>query len=158
MTMRNARPVEILMVEDNPGDVELSIDALHEGKLLNSVHIARDGEQALDFLYKRGKFAEAPTPDIILLDLNMPRMTGIEVLSIIKEDDSIKHIPVVVLTSSEADRDILQSYRLHANCYLVKPVDMEKFLSVIQSFERFWLHLVALPAHEINQEERLANG
>lgn len=146
--MHNARPVEILMVEDNPGDVELSLDALREGKLLNRVHVARDGEEALDFLYKRGAHASAPVPDIILLDLNMPRMSGIEVLSIIKEDDRIKHIPVVVLTSSEADRDVLQSYRLHANCYLVKPVDMEKFLVVMKTFENFWLHVVTLPGKE----------
>lgn len=141
----NPRPIDILMVEDNPGDVELSLDALREGKLLNHVHVARDGEEALDFLYKRGAFTEAPTPDIILLDLNMPRMTGIDVLRIIKEDEALKHIPAVVLTSSEADRDVLQSYRLHANCYLVKPVEMDKFLAVIHTFEHFWLNVVTLP-------------
>lgn len=152
MTTRNARPVDILMVEDNPGDVELSLDALKEGKLLNEVHVARDGEQALDFLYKRGAFTAAPTPDIILLDLNMPRLNGIEVLRIIKGDDQLKHIPVVVLTSSEADRDVLESYRLHANCYLVKPVDVEKFLTVIHTFENFWLNVVTLPPQESPKE------
>lgn len=158
MTTKNARPVDILMVEDNPGDVELSLDALKEGKLLNEVHIARDGEQALDFLYKRGAFTHAPTPDIILLDLNMPRLSGIEVLRVIKEDAGLKHIPVVVLTSSEADRDILQSYRLHANCYLVKPVDVEKFLTIIQTFEHFWLHVVSLPPQESPEEVKYAKG
>ncbi len=156
--MHNARPVEILMVEDNPGDVELSLDALRSGKLLNHIHIARDGEEALDFLYKRGAFAQAPTPDIILLDLNMPRMSGTEVLSLIKEDDTIKHIPVVVLTSSEADRDILDSYRLHANCYLVKPVNVEKFLYVLQNFEHFWLHIVNLPPQTTHEDKQSAHG
>ncbi len=142
---QNPRPVEILMVEDNPGDVELTLDGLNDGKLLNTIHVARDGEQALDFIYKRNEFTAAPTPDIILLDLNMPKMSGIEVLEIIKEDPAIKHIPVVVLTSSEADRDVLQSYRLHANCYLVKPVSVEKFLIILQTFEHFWLNVVTLP-------------
>ncbi len=146
------RPVEILMVEDNPGDVELSMEALRDGRLLNRIHLARDGEEALEFLYKRHHHTQAPTPDIILLDLNMPRMSGIEFLRIIKNEDSLKHIPVVILTSSEADKDVLTSYREHANCYLVKPVDLDKFLAVIKSLAHFWLHVVTLPPETAQME------
>lgn len=143
--MQNPEPIEILLVEDNPGDVELTQEAFLESKVQNRVHVARDGDEALDFLYARGKFAGAPRPDVILLDLNMPRRNGQEVLAIIKNDENMKHIPIVILTSSEAERDILESYRLHANSYIVKPVNLEKFLTVVREVEHFWISVVKLP-------------
>jgi two-component system, chemotaxis family, response regulator Rcp1 len=140
-----APPVEILLVEDNPGDVRLTKEALKEGKVYNNLHWARDGVEALEFLKREGKHAKAPRPDIILLDLNLPKKDGREVLELIKKDSVLKHIPVVVLTTSKAEEDVLRSYELHANCYVTKPVDLEKFIQVVQSIDRFWLTVVTLP-------------
>ena len=142
---RSAPPVEILLVEDNPGDVRLTQEALKEGKVYNNLHWAKDGVEALEFLRRQGKHAKAPRPDIILLDLNLPKKDGREVLAVIKNDADLKHIPVVVLTTSEAEEDVLKSYSLHANCYVTKPVDLEKFIHVVQSIDRFWLTVVTLP-------------
>ncbi len=118
-----------------------------ECKVKNRIHVAEDGEEALDFLYRRGKFRDAVRPDVILLDLNMPRKDGREVLKEIKQDNNLCDIPIVILTSSEADRDIIKSYKLHANCYIIKPVDFEKFLEVVKAIENFWLQIVKLPPH-----------
>ena len=143
---RTAPPVEILLVEDNPGDVRLTKEALKEGKVYNNLHWAQDGVEALDFLKRRGKYANAPRPDIILLDLNLPKKDGRQVLSEIKQDDDLRYIPVVILTTSKAEEDVLKSYHLHANCYVTKPVDLEKFITVVQSIDRFWLTVVTLPS------------
>ena len=140
-----APPVEILLVEDNPADVRLTQEALKEGKVYNNLHWAKDGVEALEFLKRQGKHADAPRPDIILLDLNLPKKDGREVLAQIKRDSELKQIPVVVLTTSEAEEDVLKSYELHANCYVTKPVDLEKFIVVVQSIDRFWLSVVTLP-------------
>ena len=140
-----ATPVEILLVEDNAGDVRLTKEALKEGKVYNNLHWAKDGVEALEFLRREGKHAKAPHPDIILLDLNLPKKDGREVLSEIKSDDQLKHIPVVILTTSKAEEDVLRSYKLHANCYITKPVDLGKFIVVVQSIDRFWLTVVTLP-------------
>ena len=137
--------MEILLVEDNPGDVRLTKEALTEGKVYNNLHWAKDGVEALEFLRREGKYCKAPRPDIILLDLNLPKKDGREVLEIIKSDDHLKHIPVVVLTTSKAEEDVLRSYALHANCYVTKPVDLEKFIVVVKSIDRFWLTVVTLP-------------
>jgi two-component system, chemotaxis family, response regulator Rcp1 len=138
-------PVEILLVEDNPGDVRLTREALREGKVYNNLHWAKDGVEALEFLRREGKHAKAPRPDIILLDLNLPKKDGREVLEIIKGDEQLKYIPVVVLTTSKAEEDVVKSYALHANCYVTKPVDLEKFIVVVKSIDRFWLTVVTLP-------------
>ena len=140
-----APPVEILLVEDNPGDHRLTKEALHEGKVYNNLHWVQDGVEALDFLKQRGKHAKAPRPDIILLDLNLPKKDGRQVLSEIKRDQELRAIPVVILTTSAAEEDVLRSYDLHANCYVTKPVDLEKFIVVVQSIDRFWLSVVTLP-------------
>jgi chemotaxis family two-component system response regulator Rcp1 len=145
MSDETAPPIEILLVEDNPGDVRLTQEALKEGKVYNNLHWAKDGVEALEFLQRGGKHANAPRPDIILLDLNLPKKDGREVLAVIKKDDRLKHIPVVVLTTSKAEEDVLRSYELHANCYVTKPVDLEKFIVVVQSIDRFWLTVVTLP-------------
>ena len=139
------RPVEILLVEDSPGDVRLTKEALKEGKILNHLHVVGDGVEALAFLRQEGSYAGAPRPDLILLDLNLPRKDGREVLESIKEDPDLRRIPVVILTTSSAERDVLQSYDLHANCYVTKPVDLEQFISVVRSVEDFWLTVVKLP-------------
>ncbi len=138
-------PVEILLVEDNPGDVRLTKEVLREGKVYSNLHWAKDGVEALDFLRHRGAHQNAPRPDIILLDLNLPKKDGREVLQDIKSDDTLKHIPVVVLTTSKAEEDVLRSYELHANCYVTKPVDLDKFIVVVKSIDRFWLTVVTLP-------------
>lgn len=138
-------PIDILLVEDNPGDVRLTKEALKEGKVYNNLHWAKDGVEALEFLRREGIHKKAPRPDIILLDLNLPKKDGREVLSVIKSDDQLKNIPVVVLTTSKAEEDVLRSYALHANCYVTKPVDLEKFIVVVQSIDRFWLTVVTLP-------------
>jgi chemotaxis family two-component system response regulator Rcp1 len=139
------RPIEILLVEDNPGDVRLTFEALRESKVRNNLRVARDGVEAMAFLRREGQHADAARPDLILLDLNLPRMDGREVLSAIKSDASLKTIPVVVLTTSRAEQDVLQSYQLQANCYITKPVDLEQFLKVVKSIEDFWLTIVTLP-------------
>lgn len=140
-------PIEILLVEDNPGDARLAKEALKDSKLLNNIHHVEDGEQAMQFLRKEGDYQDAVRPDIILLDLNLPRKDGREVLADIKSDPDLKMIPVVVLTTSEAEQDIVQSYQLHANCYITKPVDLDKFLKIIDSMQEFWLSIVRLPSH-----------
>jgi CheY-like chemotaxis protein len=137
--------VEILLVEDNAGDYRLTQEALREGKVYNTLHWAKDGVEALDFLRRRGAHGNAPRPDLVLLDLNLPKKDGREVLSEIKSDESLKTIPVVILTTSQAEEDILKSYHLHANCYVTKPVDLEKFIVVVQSIDRFWLTIATLP-------------
>ena len=139
------RAIEILMVEDNPGDVRLTREALKGGKVLNQLHVVEDGVAALDFLYRRPPHQNAPRPDLILLDLNLPKMDGREVLAKIKSDDSLKIIPVVVLTTSQAEEDVLRAYRLSANCYVTKPVDLHQFNRIVQAVEEFWLTIVRLP-------------
>lgn len=141
----NGYMIEILLVEDNPGDVRLTQEALKEAKVKNKLHVANDGVEAMEFLRKEGKYENVPRPDLILLDLNMPRKSGIEVLSEIKGDDHLKNIPVVILTVSKNEEDILKSYNLHANCYITKPVDLDQFLNVVKSIEDFWLTIVKLP-------------
>jgi len=140
------KPIEILLVEDNAADVRLTEEALKEGKVRNHLHVARDGMEALDFLHRQGKFKDATRPDLILLDLNLPRRDGREVLADIKNDPGLKMIPVVVLTTSSAEADILKSYKLHANCYITKPVDLEQFVNVVKSIDDFWLTVVKLPS------------
>ena len=142
------RPIEILHVEDSPDDVELTQEGLREGRVRHHLTSVPDGVEALAFLRKQGKYADAPEPDIILLDLNMPRKDGREVLAEIKTDDKLKHIPVVVLTTSQAEQDIMKSYQLHANCYITKPVDLDEFFSVIDSLELFWLTVAKLPSDD----------
>ena len=139
------RPVEILLVEDSPGDVRLTIEALKDARMRNTLHSVSDGVEALAFLRREEPYADKPRPDLILLDLNMPRMDGREVLAEIKADPDLKKIPVVVLTTSQAEQDILQSYNLHANCYISKPVDLDQFIDVVRSIESFWLSIVKLP-------------
>lgn len=138
-------PVEILLVEDNPGDIRLTQVALKDSKVLNRLHVVRDGVEAMAFLRRQGQYANAVRPDMVLLDLNLPRKDGREVLTEIKADDNLKRIPVVVLTTSSADEDILRSYNLHANCYITKPVDLNSFVIIIKSIEHFWFQIVRLP-------------
>lgn len=147
--MRNItppRPIEILMVEDNPGDARLTQEALREGKMRNNLYHAKDGVEALAFLKRQGEHMNAPMPDLILLDLNLPRKDGRQVLAEIKEDPRLRCIPVVVLTTSEAEQDIIRSYELHANCYITKPVDLDKFIQIVGAIENFWLAVVTLPS------------
>lgn len=139
------RPIDILLVEDNPGDVDLAREALGMGKLHNTLHVAPDGVAAMAFLHQSGKYTEVPRPDLIILDLNLPKKDGREVLAEIKGDESLKRIPVVILTTSRAEEDVLKTYNLHANCYITKPLDMKQFLLVVQSIEDFWLSIVVLP-------------
>ena len=144
-TTNMIRPIEILLVEDNPGDVDLTREALDSGKLRNNLHVVNDGEAAMDFLRKQGKHAHAPRPGLVLLDLNLPKKNGREVLAEMKADDYLKRIPVVVLTTSQAEEDILKSYNLHANCYITKPIELAHFVKVVQAIEEFWLTIVELP-------------
>ncbi len=137
--------IEILLVEDNPGDVRLTLEAFKEGKLINNLSVVGDGVEAMAFLRQEGKYTGKPLPDLILLDLNMPRMDGREVLAEIKKDTNLKHIPVVILTTSQAEQDILKSYDLHANCYITKPVDLDQFNAVVKSIQEFWFSVVKLP-------------
>jgi CheY-like chemotaxis protein len=139
------RPVEILLVEDNPGDERLTREALKEGKVYSNLHWVKDGVEAMEFLRREGRYKDVPRPDIILLDLNLPKKDGREVLQDIKNDDELKRIPVVVLTTSKAEEDVLRTYNLHANCYVTKPVDLEKFIVVVKSIDVFWLTVVTLP-------------
>jgi two-component system, chemotaxis family, response regulator Rcp1 len=138
-------PIEILLVEDNPGDARLAKEALKESKLKNNLYIADDGVEAMDFLNKKGKYKDMPRPDLVILDLNLPRKDGREVLNEIKTDDNLKRIPVVILTISKAEEDILKSYNLHANCFISKPIDLDQFIKVVKSIEDFWLTIVKLP-------------
>jgi len=139
------RPIEILLVEDSPADILITREAFEEARLMNAIHVVEDGVQALEFLRREGRYASAPRPDLILLDLNLPRKNGREVLAEIKADESFKIIPVIVLTTSNSSEDILQAYDLHANCYVVKPVGFENFLKAVQSIRNFWFSVVALP-------------
>ena len=143
--MSNSKQVEILLVEDSPGDVRLTQEALGDAKIQNRLNVVNDGIEALAYLHQEGHYGDAPRPDLILLDLNMPRMDGREVLAAVKSQDSLKTIPVVVLTTSEADADILKSYELHASCYITKPVDLEQFIRVVAGIEEFWFSIVKLP-------------
>lgn len=137
--------MEILLVEDNAGDAKLTIEAFKESKISNKITVVQDGIEAMDYLFKKGKYSDATTPDIILLDLNLPKKDGREVLEEIKTNDTLKKTPVIILTTSKAEEDIAKSYDLHANCYILKPFDFEKFLSVVKSIEDFWLTVVKLP-------------
>ena len=142
------KPIEILLVEDNPGDARLAVEALKDNKIRNELYTVEDGVEATNFLRKKGKYSNVPRPDLILLDLNLPKKDGREVLAEIKEDDELKVIPVVVLTISKAEEDILKSYNLHANCFITKPIDLKQFMEVIKSIESFWLSIVKLPPKE----------
>ncbi|WP_424355318.1 response regulator [Methanobacterium sp. MBAC-LM] len=143
---QTVKQIEILLVEDNEGDIGLVEEVFQEAKIMNNLNIAEDGEEAMLFLHKKGKFSNVPSPDIILLDLNLPGKDGREVLKEIKEDNELKRIPVVILTTSKAEEDILKSYNLHANSYITKPVDFDQFIRVIKSIENFWLDIVKLPS------------
>ena len=140
------KPVEILLVEDNEGDVGLIEEVFEEAKIRNNIHVAEDGEEAVLYLRGEGKFSGSPRPDIILLDLNLPKKDGREVLKEIKEDDNLKNIPVVILTTSNAEKDILRAYDLHANAYITKPLDFDQFIRAVGSIENFWLEIVNLPS------------
>ncbi|HLF47673.1 MAG TPA: response regulator [Chitinophagaceae bacterium] len=147
-----SKQIEILLVEDNEGDVVLTLEALQEAKVYNHVHVVRDGEEAIKFLKKQAPYQEAVTPDIILLDINLPKMDGKEVLTEIKKDNRLKTIPVVILTTSEAEKDISYAYHHHANCYITKPVDFSKFMEVVQSIKNFWISIVQLPKPETDDQ------
>jgi len=144
----NPTPIEILLVEDNPGDVRLTVEALKQAHVFNRLHVAKDGVEAMQFLRKEAPFEDAPRPGLVLLDLNLPRKDGREVLAEVKSDPSLRRIPVVVLTTSTAEQDILRTYDLHANCYVTKPVDFSQLLSVLKSVHHFWLAVVSLPDGE----------
>ena len=143
--MENQKIVEILLVEDNPGDARLILDAFKDGRVKNNLHIVDDGVEATDFLFKRNQYQNAPRPDLIILDLNLPKKSGLEVLADIKVDENLKSIPVIILTSSNSEEDVIRSYNLHANCYLAKQMDLNKFFELVKSIEDFWLSLVKLP-------------
>jgi len=145
---KTGRPIDILMVEDNPGDVRLAREAFKEVKVLNELHVVEDGVEALAFLRRQGKYANAVRPELILLDLNLPKKDGREVLAEIKEDPDLRRIPVVILTVSKAEEDIIRTYDLHANCYITKPVDLEGFMKIVRAIEGFWLTIVELPSKE----------
>ncbi|MBF6171864.1 response regulator [Nocardia blacklockiae] len=139
------QPIDVLLVEDDPGDELMTREAFADNKIGNTLHVTRDGEEALDFLYRRGEFADAPRPDLILLDLNLPKYDGRQVLATIKSDAELAHIPVVVLTTSAAEEDILRSYKLHANAYVTKPVDLDQFIAAIKQIDEFFVQVVRLP-------------
>jgi CheY-like chemotaxis protein len=145
MTKSAIRPIEILLVEDSPSDTELTLEALREAKVRNHLSHVEDGVEAMRFLQRQGQYAHAPRPDLIMLDLNLPRKDGREVLAELKADEQLRTIPVVVLTTSRAEQDVLRAYHLHANCYINKPVDFDQFLEVVHSIESFWLFVVTLP-------------
>lgn len=142
--MNAPKPIEILLVEDNPGDIELTQEAFREANIADSLRVVKNGDEALDYLYQRGEYSNVARPDIILLDLNMPGKNGKEVLAIIKEDDALKDIPVIILTSSEAEQEITKSYKLHANAYIVKPLEYQQLLQIIRSVGLFWLSIARL--------------
>ena len=144
-TMTLVKPIDILLVEDNPGDADLAREALEGGKLKNRLFVVGDGEAAMDFLYQAGAYADVPRPDLILLDLNLPRKDGREVLADIKAHKDLKRIPVVILTTSQSEEDVLKSYNLHANCFITKPIDLNQFIKVVRSIEDFWFSIVVLP-------------
>ena len=142
------RPIELLLVEDSPADVRLTEEAFRENRIANNLHVVGDGEAAMVFLRRQGPYVDVPRPDLILLDLNLPRKDGREVLAEIKADDALKTIPVVVLTTSQAEQDILRSYNLNANCYITKPIDLDQFIKVVKAVESFWLTIVTLPPRQ----------
>lgn len=146
--MKNYKIVDVLLVEDNLGDARLAKEALKESKVKNRLYIVNDGVAATDFLFKRNEYKDVPTPDLILLDLNLPKKDGREVLAEIKADNDLRRIPVVILTISKAEEDILKAYNLHANCFITKPLDLDKFMDVVKSIEDFWLTIVKLPNQE----------
>ncbi|WP_293027171.1 response regulator [Natronococcus sp.] len=141
-------PAQLLLVEDNPGDVRLTREAFKQGRIDNDLHTVSDGSDALDFLHQRGEYEDAPRPDLVLLDLNLPRKDGEEVLADLKDDSELQSIPVIILTSSRAEEDIARSYELHANAYLTKPVDPDEFIETVRAFEKFWFSVVRLPPEE----------
>jgi len=141
------KPAEMLLVEDNPGDARLAMEALKDAKVNNNLNWVKDGVEAMTFLRRQGKYTNAPRPDVILLDLNLPKKDGREVLADIKGDDDLRRIPVVILTVSSAEEDIIKTYNLHANCYIQKPLDLGQFIEVVKSIESFWLSIVKLPTH-----------
>lgn len=140
------KSIDILLVEDNPGDADLAREALEDSKINNRLHVVDDGEKAIAFLRREGQYLDMPRPELILLDLNLPRKDGREVLAEIKSDLNLKSIPVVILTTSRAEEDVIKSYNLHANCYITKPIDLNQFLHVVRSIEEFWLSIVVLPS------------
>ena len=146
MELNGPQPIQVLLVEDSPGDIRLTQEALKDSKIHINLHVVRDGEQAMSFLMREGEYADAPRPDLILLDLNLPKKDGREVLAEIKESPTLKSIPVVILTTSASEADILRSYSLHANCYITKPVSLDGFLTVVKSIEDFWMSVVKLPS------------
>lgn len=146
--MNEGRAIEILLVEDNPGDVRLTREALKDAKVSNMLHVVEDGVAALDFLYRRGAYSAVPRPDLILLDLNLPRKNGREVLAEVKQDPRFRAIPVVILTTSQAEEDIVRAYDLHANCYISKPVDFAQFSKIVRTIDEFWLSVVSLPPRQ----------
>ena len=152
MTKFNGRPVEILVIEDNEGDILLTQEAFKAEKIRNNIHVALDGEKAIEFLRKDSEFSDAITPDIILLDLNLPKKDGRQVLKEIKEDNNLKRIPVVIMTSSKSDQDIDKAYKLHANSYMIKPVSLEKFSEVVSAIENFWFTIVVLPDDDTSKK------
>jgi len=141
----NVMPIELLLVEDSEADVRLTMEALREAKVKNRLWVVEDGVEAIEFLRRQGRFTDVPRPDLILLDLNLPRKDGREVLRDIKNDDSLKRIPVVILTTSKSEEDVVRAYDLHANCYITKPVDFNRFMEVVRTIEDFWLTVVRLP-------------
>lgn len=145
MSVNTGKPIDILLVEDNPADVRLTREALKEGKVRNVLSVVQDGVEAMAFLKQTGAYAKESRPDLILLDLNLPKKDGREVLAEIKEDAHLRRIPVVILTTSNAEQDVIRTYNLHANCYIIKPLDMDQFISVVRSIEDFWLTVVKLP-------------
>jgi len=148
MQNTDIKPIDILIVEDNQGDARLIREVLNDGKVFTTLHIVKDGVQAMEFLRKKGEYSKAPYPDLIILDLNLPKMDGREVLAEIKNDEKLKKIPVVIMTISQAEEDILKSYNLHANCFVTKPIDLDQFIKVIKSIEEFWFSIVKLPPKE----------
>jgi len=143
---QRGEPIEILLVEDSPDDADLTMDALRDGRVRNRITHVEDGLQAMAFLRREGKYADAPRPDLILLDLNLPKMSGREVLAAVKQDPDLRRIPVVIMTSSDDEKDILAAYNLYVNCYVTKPVDLDQFIGVVKSIEQFWFTIVKLPA------------
>jgi chemotaxis family two-component system response regulator Rcp1 len=141
------KPIEMLLVEDNPGDARLAMEALKDAKVHNNLHWVDDGVKAMSFLHRQGKYSDAPRPDVILLDLNLPKKDGREVLADVKADEDLRRIPVVILTISDAEEDVIKTYNLHANCYIRKPIDLDQFVGVVKAIEDFWLTIVKLPTH-----------
>lgn len=149
MESSTAEPVQILLVEDNPGDVRLTVEILKEAKVLNALEVVEDGVEALAYLRREGGFEDKRLPDLILLDLNLPKIDGRDLLAEIKMDSDLERIPVVILTSSDAEADVIKTYDLHANCYITKPIDLDQFMGVVKSIDHFWLTVVKLPPNEI---------